>query len=494
MTSLFIEQHDRGIAFYLNGDLQFDSNDEAVYHEYLVIPALALALQRFPDIELRVLICGGGDGLAAREVLRFSQVSQIDLVDYSPEVVELGKTTFLPYNQGSLISDRLTIHCQDAWEFLASVPASTYQVIIGDFTYPNRPEDTKIYSLDWFQQVNLALDCGGIFTTNGVSPEYQTAGFWCLYQTLLAAGFHAKPLQINIPSFRQNGYGSWGFFLAAEQPIKRGELEAIAFPANLQVLSQPAWLNAFKFDSTIANFRHKVNIHCLEKPQLSYYLLNPTVAILDDSNQVDSGLVDFLDLQEVGTGQISQQDLLQLESTAKAWLEHFQSSANLPANAPDLNKLFPLQHHYHSPKMRAEWLKYLKQLLAEIDILRLLNKMLERAQDLPPHIAGELRNLAHKIRHGEPIINISPSMVQFLILLSTTLLMANLVAPDAVFAKGYSSRSSRSSSSSSSGSYANWSSLSPTQSTGMTLFGIGSLLLAAFGLTFIDWHGLKNDE
>jgi len=180
MTSLFIEQHERGIAFYLNGDLQFDTDDEAIYHEYLVIPALALAIKRFPDTDLRVLICGGGDGLAAREVLRFPQVSHIDLVDYNPAVVELGKTTFKAYNQDSLISDRLTIHFQDAWEFLASVPASTYHAIIGDFTYPTCREDTKIYSLEWFQQVNLALDRGGIFTTNGVSPEYRTAGFWCL--------------------------------------------------------------------------------------------------------------------------------------------------------------------------------------------------------------------------------------------------------------------------------------------------------------------------
>jgi len=491
MTSLFIEQHERGIAFYLNGDLQFDTDDEAIYHEYLVIPALALAIERFPDTNLRVLICGGGDGLAAREVLRFPQVSHIDLVDYNPEVVELGKTTFKAYNQDSLTSDRLTIHFQDAWEFLASVPASTYHAIIGDFTYPTCREDTKIYSLEWFQQVNLALDNGGIFTTNGVSPEYRTAGFWCLYQTLLAAGFHAKPLQINIPSFRQDGYGNWGFFLAAEQVITRDELDAIAFPTNLQVLSQPAWLNAFQFESRIANFRHQVYIHCLDKPQLSYYLLNPTVAILDDSDEANSGLVDFLDLQELGTGQISQRDLLQLESTAQAWLEHFQSSSNLPDNARDLNKLFPLQHHYHSPKMRAEWLSYIKQFLAEIDILRLLNKMLERAQDLPPHLAGELRSLAHKIRTGQPIVNISPSMVQFLIVLSTTLLMANLVTPDAVFAKGSYSRSSGSSS----GGSINWSSLSHNQSTGMTLLGIGSLLLAAsFGLTFINWSGGKNDE
>ncbi|MFM6344092.1 MAG: spermine synthase, partial [Dolichospermum sp.] len=60
-ASLFVEQHSDGIAFYINGELQFHSADEAIYHEYLTIPAIALAAKRFPNQLLRVLICGGGD-------------------------------------------------------------------------------------------------------------------------------------------------------------------------------------------------------------------------------------------------------------------------------------------------------------------------------------------------------------------------------------------------------------------------------------------------
>lgn len=99
MTSLFIEYHPKGLAFYINGDLQFDTADEAIYHEYLVIPAIALAVQRFPQTPLRVLICGGGDGLAARDVLRFAEVSEVTLVDYDAEVLALDRTVFQPYNQ-----------------------------------------------------------------------------------------------------------------------------------------------------------------------------------------------------------------------------------------------------------------------------------------------------------------------------------------------------------------------------------------------------------
>ncbi|HEY9695572.1 MAG TPA: hypothetical protein V6D15_25520 [Oculatellaceae cyanobacterium] len=492
MASLFIEQHINGIAFYINGDLQFDTADEAIYHEYLVIPALTLAIKRFPNQDLRVLICGGGDGLAAREVLRFSQVSHIDLVDYSPEVIELGKTTFKPYNAGSLESDKLTIYLQDAFDFISEIPASSYHVVICDFTYPTRSEETKIYSQEWFQNVNLAVQSGGIVTTNGVSPENRTTGFWCLYQTLLASGLIAKPLQLSIPSFRHNGYGNWGFFLASQIAISKAELASIDLPDNLQAFNLEKMLSAFRFDSAITNLRHHVNIHSLKCPQLFYYLLNPTSIIRESTTAELNTEIDFLDIQELGNNQIGTRDFLQLESTAQAWLEQFNSANRSSTNSIDINKLIPIQHRYHSPQMRAEWLAYIKRLLGEIDLQRLLNSLLSRVQELPPHIAAELKQLSHKVRSGEPISNLSSSTSQFLLLLSATLLMANLVSPDAVFGKGYY----RSSSGSSSDSYdADYTPiiLNAQQSTGLSFMGLGSLLLVILSLTFVDWTG-SNDE
>lgn len=488
MASLFVEEHADGIAFYINGDLQFDSADEAIYHEYLVIPAIALAKLRFPDTELRVLICGGGDGLAVREVLRFSEVSHIDLVDYDPEVLELGKTIFKPFNAGSLTSDRLTIYIQDAWDFIREVPTGLYHVIIGDFTYSTSVEGTKVYSLEWFQQVNLALENGGIFCTNGVSPEKRTAGFWCLYQTLLAAELMAKPLQLNIPSFRHLGYGNWGFFLASQISIEPAELEAITFPENLQAIDRENLLFAFWFDNAIANIRHQVTINSLQFPELFYYLLNP----IYQPEKGDDSKVNFLEINEVSNGRLANRNWLQLESTAKAWLEHFTTTQNLGKNPPDLHQLLPIQHHYHSPEMQREWLGHLQQLLAEIDINKLMKSILSRVQELPPHIARDLRNLSEKVRSGEPLTNLSPSTTQFLMMVSITLLMANLVSPDTVFAKGYYGRGSAgyySGSSGSSGSII----LSDRQSLGLQLMLWGAGFLVALSLTFVNWSNSDDD-
>ncbi len=374
-TSLFIEHHANGLAFYINGDLQFDTGDEAVYHEYLVLPAVALAVQRFPQTNLRVLICGGGDGLAARDVLRFAEVCAIDLVDYSSEVIEMANTVFLPYNGGSLQSDRVTVRIQEAFEFVAAVPDNSYHAVICDFTYPNTAEETTIYSREWFQEINRILIPGGIVSTNGVSPSNRTAGFWCLYQTLLSAGLTAKPLAVKIPSFEECGLGIWGFLLGSPRAIKRDELKSIALPDSLQSLTREQLLKSFLFQENIAKYRHDIAIHTLACRQLFYYLLNPEVPPTPAAESLDE-TVDFIDIEELGTGKLAARDCLQLESIVKAWLEQIYESPNA-ANHQDFSKFLPVQHRYHSPQMVEEWLIYLKQALAEVDISRLLKELLD---------------------------------------------------------------------------------------------------------------------
>lgn len=479
-TSLFIEHHVNGLAFYINGDLQFNTADEALYHEYLVIPAIALAIQRFPQQNLRVLICGGGDGLAARDVLRFPEVEQIDLVDYSPEVLELGRTVFKPYNAGSLASDRVTVYIQEAFEFISTISDRFYHVVVCDFTYPTCSEETSIYSREWFQQINRVLHPFGMICTNGVSPENRTTGFWCLYQTLLAAGLMAKPLQLAISSFRQHGYGNWGFFLASPQLISRFELETIALPGDLQALTHSQLIQAFIFKSALADSRHSVMIHTLDCPQLLYYLLNPTSPA---ENESPDGDINFIDIQEPGTERIGSRDLLQLESAAQFWIEQIYPEKDSQTNNPDITQLLPVRHRYHSPKMTAQWLAHLKQLLIEIDPAQLLNSLLERAQDLPPQIARDLKELAEKIRSGQPLSKLPPNAAEFIMMLSVTLLMANLVTPDAVFAKGsyHGGSSGCSSDGSNYDCYVDWK-------------GLGFLLTAGGGIWLFNLLFGSNDE
>ncbi|NJL54951.1 hypothetical protein HC928_07010 [bacterium] len=187
-------------------------------------------------------------------------------------------------------------------------------------------------------------------------------------------------------------------------------------------------------------------------PQLFYYLLNPT-AKLDVTTEIEHELesldyplnyIDFLDVCELGTALLDRRDLLKLESFAAVWLEqiHQVQTQNTSDVQPDFAQLVPVQHRYHSSGMTVEWLAYLKQLLTQIDLSKLLPRLVERSQELPPKIATDLKKLAKNIREGRSLAALPPSTLEFIALLSTSLLMANLITPDIVFAKGFSNSGS----------------------------------------------------
>ena len=482
MTSLFVEKQANGTAFYINGELQFHSADEAIYHEYLTVPAIALAAKRFPAEPLRVLICGGGDGLAARDILRFPQVNHIDLVDYSKEVLDLGKQDFESFNQGSLSNPKVTIHIHEAFSFLnrltqefctESNQAYKYHAIICDFTYPASIVETRIYGLEWFDLLKQALIPTGIIATNAVSPNRNTLAFWCIYQTMQVSGLYVKPMQFQIPSFVNHDYGNWGFFLASEMAIARPEIESLDLPTNLQALCLDDLSKVFIFEQAIAKVRHSVIPHQKDSSQLLFYLLNrlhisnlgfrepefcggawPPHKILDSVESID-----FLNVQDSQTAiapinqNVLLSDPMSLESLAKSWLQQLESH-------PD-SLLIPAQHHSHTPEISQEWLGRAKQLLNQIDFSRLIAKLLERSQELPHEITTDLRELQTKFlkfqrsRQVEQILSQESSQeiydhsktkpsfnltsAKVIAIVSLTLLVANLAAPDAVFAKGSTS-------------------------------------------------------
>ncbi|MCK5916711.1 MAG: spermidine synthase, partial [Deltaproteobacteria bacterium] len=94
------------ISCYINGSLQFNSADEYIYHENLVHPAFTLVAN--PQ---RVLILGGGDGLAAREILKYKSLREIVLCDLDPEMTGLAQTNpiLTELNHHSLRSSKISL-------------------------------------------------------------------------------------------------------------------------------------------------------------------------------------------------------------------------------------------------------------------------------------------------------------------------------------------------------------------------------------------------
>ena len=193
----------RDVRLFLNGDLQFSSVDEYRYHEALVHPAMA-------GPRSDVLILGGGDGLALREVLRYPDVSAVTLVELDPAVIALARTDprLLAANGDAFADPRVTVRTEDAFSWLRSV-AADFDVVIVDMPDPDSTATAKLYSVEFYGLVAQALGDGGRVVVQAGSPFFAPQAFWCVAESLRDAGLSSVPYQVSVPTF-----GEWGFHLA----------------------------------------------------------------------------------------------------------------------------------------------------------------------------------------------------------------------------------------------------------------------------------------
>ncbi|UVS76714.1 polyamine aminopropyltransferase [Actinokineospora sp. UTMC 2448] len=194
----------RDVRLFLNGDLQFSSVDEYRYHEALVHPAMA-------GPHSRVLVLGGGDGLALREILRYPDVSSVTLVELDPAMIELARTDArLVAANGSAFDDpRVTVRAEDAFTWLRSVTAD-FDVIVVDMPDPDSTATAKLYSIEFYGMVAQALADDGRIVVQSGSPFFAPHAYWCIEESLRATGLSTTAYQVTVPSF-----GEWGFHLAA---------------------------------------------------------------------------------------------------------------------------------------------------------------------------------------------------------------------------------------------------------------------------------------
>jgi len=205
---------DKGITkLYLNNNLQFNSSDEYRYHEALVHPGLS----RIKDPK-NILILGGGDGLAVREVLKYPSVQHIVLVDLDSSVTQLFKNseTLTLLNNNSLRSSKLNVVNTDAFNWLKN-NRQQFDFIIIDFPDPSNFSVGKLYTTSFYKEVKKALSPAGAFVVQSTSPYVARKSFWCVDNTMAAVGFKTLPYHIYVPSFGEWGY-VMGFNSLPEKP------------------------------------------------------------------------------------------------------------------------------------------------------------------------------------------------------------------------------------------------------------------------------------
>ena len=224
-----------GFQLYLNGALQFSSTDEARYHEALVHPLLAAV----PDAR-RVLVLGGGDGLAVREVLRHPGIERVTLVDIDPGMTRLAREFPLlrELNGGSLEDPRVRVVNDDAMKWLEA-PDGLHDVAVVDFPDPATFSVGKLYTTRFYERLGAALAPEGAFVVQSTSPMHARRAFWCIVRTVEAAGFSARPYRTSVPSFG----GDWGFVLAG----RRSAAIPDRVPAGAATLDGPSMRAMFVF-------------------------------------------------------------------------------------------------------------------------------------------------------------------------------------------------------------------------------------------------------
>jgi len=245
-----LTRSDRTTRLFLNGQLQFSSDDEHRYHEAMVHPAVA-AMGRPPR---RVLILGGGDGLAAREVLRYDSVERILLVDLDNAVTELFRSVpaAVELNAGALGDPRVEIRNEDAYRYLEKAQES-FDLAIVDFPDPSNYALGKLYTLTFYHRLRERVGVRGVAVVQASSPYYARQAFWTVATTMQAADFVVLPLHVYVPSF-----GEWGFLLGGADGLARPSRLLLA-PGELAFLDDATLDDLFEFPRDMARVDASVN-------------------------------------------------------------------------------------------------------------------------------------------------------------------------------------------------------------------------------------------
>ena len=199
---------------YLNGNVQFSTYDEERYHESLVHPAMQLA-----ESHDNVLILGGGDGLAIREVAKYADVKAITLVELDAAMIDLARTysVFVGANKKSLTDPRVRVVIGDAGAFLARSD-SLFNVIIVDLPDPKGPDLARLYAREFYRLCARHLTADGVLVTQASSPLHARLAFLCIERTMADANFATVPYHTYIPTM-----GDWGWVLGMRAKDRHSE-------------------------------------------------------------------------------------------------------------------------------------------------------------------------------------------------------------------------------------------------------------------------------
>jgi spermidine synthase len=261
---IVLTKESNDLRLFLNGNLQFSSRDEYRYHEALV--HVGLAAVHDPK---RVLVLGGGDGLAVREILKYPSIQSITLVDLDPEVTRLFSTQALlkKLNLNSLNSPKIKLVNADAFIWLRQ-HANQFDFIVVDFPDPGNYSVGKLYTDTFYLELKQHLSPEGMIVVQSTSPFYARDSFQCVVNTLNFIGLMTTPYHAYVPSF-----GDWGYILAGKKPFTPAE----HYPKDLRFITPQVVETMLDFPmdmrssvTSVNKLNNQILVHYFEKEWSEY--------------------------------------------------------------------------------------------------------------------------------------------------------------------------------------------------------------------------------
>lgn len=257
---LVMTRNKEDIRLFIDGNVQFSSVDEHRYHELLIHVPMSLAKHRE-----NILVLGGGDGLAARELLKYKEVKNITVVDLDRDMTDLAKTNRIikEQNQGSFLNPRVKIINSDAFKYIENSD-KIFDIIIIDLPDPNNSSLARLYSREFYKLVKKKLAKQGLAVSQSTSPYFSPEAYWCVNETFKAAGYkYTYPYHVYVPSF-----GDWGFIMASDVKY---DINNFKLGVETKYLDNETYKKAFVIEKDIK--RNNIKFSTLDKPAiLDYYL------------------------------------------------------------------------------------------------------------------------------------------------------------------------------------------------------------------------------
>ncbi len=241
---------------YLNGNLQFDSRDEYRYHEALVHPGLASV-----ENPKNVLILGGGDGLAVREILKYPSVEKVTLVDLDPNVTKMFRKNqeLVKLNDNAFNRENVEVINADAFSWVQNCQEK-FDFVTVDFPDPVNFSVGKLYTQKFYEELRHVLAPGAVAVVQSTSPYVAPKAFWCVEATIRSAGFHTVPYHAYVPSF-----GEWGYIMAMNRPWQIPS----KFPKKLRFINEETIAAMLQFPQDM--IRKNVEVNALNNQILVKY-------------------------------------------------------------------------------------------------------------------------------------------------------------------------------------------------------------------------------